>query len=224
MSDRVLREVPPPIGLPAIVVAAGESRRMGRLKPLLPLGDRTILQHVVDSLLSAGCGPVIVVVGHRGDEVGRIVADRPVIVQRNELYRDGMLSSVKCGAGHLPDGSKAFFVALGDQPDIPEVVLRGLAQAWNSVPGGVLLPNYSGRRGHPILIDCDLIPHLMQLPRTGTLRDLVFSPQVRRREIDVPDFSLPVDLDTPEEYAEAERSGRFARQSSEVSLKQTGEI
>ena len=83
--------------LSAVVLAAGESRRMGKPKQLLPFGDGTILERVVDTLLAAGVGEVIVVLGHLADRIRLVLGDRPVKIVINEDYREGMLSSVQCG-------------------------------------------------------------------------------------------------------------------------------
>src|SRR5436190_24350199 len=81
----------------AIVLAAGESRRMGRLKPLLPFGTRTVIETVVDSLRASPVAEILVVTGHQSEAIEAALAQAPVRVVRNPDYPRGMLSSVQCG-------------------------------------------------------------------------------------------------------------------------------
>ncbi|MBW3622962.1 MAG: nucleotidyltransferase family protein [Armatimonadetes bacterium] len=199
--------------IPGLVLAAGESRRMGRMKPLLPLGSKTLLQRVVDGLLAAELSPVYVVLGHRADEVAACLADRPVEITRNERYREGMLSSVQWGADQLPLDAPAFVLALGDQPDVPTSVIRALRAEWEAHPGSIVVPTVGGKRGHPILIDALYRPALRVLRNPQTLRDLVHAPETLRREVPVEIEGLFTDLDTPEDYEALLRSGRYAEES-----------
>ena len=195
--------------LPALVLAAGESRRMGRLKSLLPLGSRTVLQRVVDGLADTGAAPILVVLGHRAEEVGKCLADRRVTLIVNERYPQGMLSSIQWGARNLPPEAPAFLLCLGDHPDIRPEVIRALTEAWNARPGCIVVPTVGGRRGHPILIDARHLPALLALREPQTLRDLVHAPETVRIEVPVESDGPLLDLDTPEEYEAALRSGRF---------------
>jgi CTP:molybdopterin cytidylyltransferase MocA len=195
--------------LPAIVIAAGESRRMGRMKPLLPLGSRTVLQRVVDGLLASGLSPVTVVLGHRADEVAECLQGRPVEITVNENYRQGMLSSIQWGVKRLPPECPALLLALGDQPDVPPSVLPALIEEWTAHPGSIVVPTYNGKRGHPILIDSLYRPALLALRDPQTLRDLVHAPGTVRREVPTDAEGLLLDLDTPEDYEKMLRSGGF---------------
>jgi CTP:molybdopterin cytidylyltransferase MocA len=195
--------------LPAVVIAAGESRRMGRLKPLLPLGSRTVLQRAVDGLLSAEVSPLFVVVGHRAEEVTACIADRPVIITANPRYSGGMLSSIQWGIRQLPHEVPAFLLALGDQPDIRPEVVQSLREEWEARPGSIVVPVVGGKRGHPVLFDSRYLPEILSLREPQTLRDVVHSPEAVRREVAVSSDGPLLDLDTPEDYEAALRSGRF---------------
>lgn len=179
------------------------------MKPLLPLGSKTLLQRVADGLLAAGLSPVIAVLGHRAGEVAACLADRPVAITVNEGYREGMLSSVQWGVTQLPQDAPAFLLALGDQPDVPPEVVQALVEAWKAHPGSIVVPTVGGKRGHPILIDSCYRPALLDLRAPRTLRDLVHAPETVRIEVPVSAEGLLADLDTPEEYEALLRSGRY---------------
>ena len=131
----------------AIVPAAGESRRMGRHKLLLPFGSTTVIAHIVDQLLASVVDEVLVVVGHAGDRVAEALGDRPVTIVPNPDYRSGMLSSVRCGLRAVPEGCRAVLVALADQPTITRRLIDKLVGAYASNDKGIVVPVHGGRRG-----------------------------------------------------------------------------
>jgi len=135
----------------AIVLAAGESRRMGAQKMLLPFGSATVIAHVVDQLLNSAIDQVLVVVGHAGDSVAEALSGRAVAVVHNADYKFGMLSSVRCGLRALPGQCSAIMVALGDQPAITTGLIDELLQTFARNDKGILTPLFQGRRGHPLL-------------------------------------------------------------------------
>jgi molybdenum cofactor cytidylyltransferase len=103
----------------AILPAAGQSRRMGVQKHLLPFGASTVIEHIVDELLRAGVDEIHVVVGHQADRIAAALSGRPVqIVSNPDFEKTEMLSSVRCGLQALPSDCAAILVAPGDQPAI----------------------------------------------------------------------------------------------------------
>jgi molybdenum cofactor cytidylyltransferase len=199
--------------LPAIVVAAGLSRRMGTPKPLLPWTDgRPLILSVVQSLLSGGASPVTVVLGHEAERVRTVLtaefaADSGVNSLLNPRYNTGeMLSSVQAAASRLPDDCGAFMVALGDQPGIRPRTLGQLIDAWTHAASTVRIvaPEYAGKRGHPLVISADLVPELLALdPDRHTLRDLVQRHVDQRLTVAVDDPAVTRDLDDPDQYRRA---------------------
>ena len=100
----------------ALLLAAGESRRMGDFKQLLRLGDKSFVEHCVDNLLASRVGEVVVVTGHRESEVRRAIGGRRVIFAYNAEYKSGMTSSIKRGMHAVSESSNACVLALVDQP------------------------------------------------------------------------------------------------------------
>ncbi|MCD7760438.1 MAG: nucleotidyltransferase family protein, partial [Clostridiales bacterium] len=135
--------------LAGLVVAAGLSSRMGAFKPLLPLGDRTVIEKTVDSLLTGGAELVTVVTGYRGNEVEAVLSRRfggKVSFVRNGDYAStDMLQSVRLGCGALPL-CDAFFLLPGDMPAVGEGTFRLLVEAWGETPDRVIFPTLNGRR------------------------------------------------------------------------------
>ena len=187
--------------LAAIVLAAGESRRMGQPKQLLPFGERTILERVVDMLLTAGVGEVVVVLGHLADRVRTVLGDRPVTAVVNESYRQGMLSSVKCGVRAIGAGYDAVLFALGDQPHIESAVVSHVIRAYRAGNAGIVIPRYGAKKGHPIIINLQKYREaIANLPEGAGLNALMQEHADDVRLIDVATEDIIRDIDVPDDY------------------------
>jgi molybdenum cofactor cytidylyltransferase len=187
--------------LAGIVLAAGESRRMGQPKQLLPFGERTILERVVDTLLTAGVGEVIVVLGHLADRVGAVLGDRPVRTVVNTEYRQGMLSSVKCGVRAIGAKYDAVLIALGDQPQIQGAVVSEVMRAYRAGAAGIVIPRYGDRKGHPIIINLQRYREaIANLPEDAGLNVLMQEHADDVRLIDVATEDIIRDIDVPDDY------------------------
>ena len=201
--------------LTGVVLAAGESRRMGRPKQLLPFGEQTVLERVVDTLLTAGVGEVIVVLGHLADRVRAVLGDRSVKVVVNEAYREGMLSSVKCGVRAISATSDAVLFALGDQPHIESTVVSEVMHAYRAGDAGIVIPRYGGKKGHPIVINLPRYREaILSLPEHVGLNALMQEHADDMRFIDVPTEDILRDIDVPEDYTR--ELARFAERRSSV--------
>lgn len=208
-------------GADAVVLAAGESRRMGRPKMLLPWGEATVLEAVVRSLLAAPVNRVAVVLGHRAAEhraaLCSLAAEPRVLVVDNPRYGEGMLTSVQAGVAALMQAgtallsgvdratgpclpSGAVVIALGDQPLItPGTVARVLAGHG----GGLTVPTFAGRRGHPVCVDRRLLGPLLALNPDEGLRGLFAQHPEAVVEVPVPTDEILLDVDTPDAYRRA---------------------
>lgn len=157
-----------------IVLAAGLSSRMGGFKPLLPLGDSTVLECAVDTLRDAGVADVVVVTGHRADEVRPVLEGLGVREAHNPDFRGGMYSSVRAGVGALPAGVDAFFLLPCDipRPGVETVRLLADARAEAGDPS-VCYPVFEGRRGHPPLISGRLVGEILGAEPASGLREVL---------------------------------------------------
>ncbi|MGH8066946.1 MAG: nucleotidyltransferase family protein [Candidatus Entotheonellia bacterium] len=201
--------------LAGIVLAAGESRRMGQPKQLLPFGERTILELVVDTILTAGVGEVIVVLGHLAQRVRAVLGDRPVRAVINEAYRQGMLSSVKCGVRAIGTGYDAVLFALGDQPHIACAVVSEVIGAYRTGNAGIVIPCYGGKKGHPIIINLQRYRDaIVNLPENVGLNALMQEHAKDVRLIDVTTDDIIRDIDVPDDYTR--ELARFSQRRSSV--------
>jgi molybdenum cofactor cytidylyltransferase len=187
----------------AVLLAAGESRRMGRPKLTLPWGTGgSVIAQVAARFREAGADPLLVVTGGDREEVERALRGAGAQCLFNPIYRQGgMLSSIKVGLRRLLDGeAEAALVAPADLPYLTAETLRSLLDHRRRSGSDLIVPSHEMRRGHPVLIGRAYWQEVLDLPEGRTLRDFL-----RRRtgQIDyvvVGDAGVIQDLDTPEDY------------------------
>ena len=193
-------------GVAALVLAAGESRRMGRPKALLDWGGKPLLQHQIDELAAAGCDPVVVVLGHEAPTIEAAIDCRgPCRIVLNSRYMSGRASSLRAGAATLPDDTGAVIVASVDGPCSTSTV-RALIDAWRAgpTPGSIIVPRHEGRNGHPALFDGSLLAEIRAVEeRSQGLRAVRRAHVATTTFLDVDDPLVTLNLNTPEDYAAA---------------------
>ena len=187
----------------AIILAAGSSRRMGTQKLLLPFGEKTIIETVIDNILQSVVDGVMVVLGADHDRIRKIVDPLPVEVCFNENHESGMLSSVMCGFRSLPEDTGTALVFLGDQPGIPPQVTDTILKAYDESLHGIVIPVYDHRRGHPMLVDMKYKREIEKLDLETGLRSLMHLFPEDVLEVEVNEPGILVDIDTREDYSNA---------------------
>lgn len=188
----------------AIILAAGESKRMGRPKMLLPWGDTTVLGQVVVTYQSAGVKDVVVITGGSHEHMERLVHRYGAHSVFNQGYASGeMLSSLQQGLRFLlveRPGVEAALVGLGDQPQVQaEIVQMICGRFWQGKPG-LVVPSYRMKRGHPWIVARPLWEELLQLESPQSPREFLneHAGEIAYVEVDTP--SILSDLDTPQDY------------------------
>jgi len=148
----------------AVVLAAGEAQRMGgRSKPLIERDGVPLVRRVIQALLDAGVDEVVVVVGHRADEVVWVVTDMPVRVVVNEAYAAGRATSLRKGLVELPDSVGATLVALADQPLLEAADVAALLEAWAQRGAArAVVPRVQERRGHPVVLEASACSEILR--------------------------------------------------------------
>ena len=184
----------------AVLLAAGESRRMGEFKQLLTLDGKTFVARCVDNLLASHADEVVVVTGHRAEDVRRAVGNRPVSFAHNKGYRAGMSASVKCGLQALSGDARACLVALVDQPQINTDMINRVIDAYNDAQPLIVIPTYGGRNGHPLILDLQLKNEILAMDAAQGLREVVHAHANDILRVEVADEGVLLDCDFPEDY------------------------
>jgi len=184
----------------ALVLAAGESIRMGRSKQLLPFANKTILETVIDHIKQSTVDETLVVLGSNREKIEEVIKNLPVKSVYNPRFKEGMLTSVQKGFVSLPEEVEAVLVFLGDQPMIPSSVIDQIVSAYQSSEKGIVLPVYGQKRGHPVLINTKYRQELANLNPEIGLRELIHDHPEDILEVNLDSSSILEDIDTPEDY------------------------
>lgn len=187
-------------GIWAIVLAAGESRRMGSPKMILPYKGMTIIEKVLENVLASDVEKVVTVLGSNKDEVLKVIEKFPVLHCINSNYKNGMLSSVKCGFEFLPADFRAALVFLGDQPMAETAVINKMIKAYNESGKGILVPVFENKRGHPLLADKKYLDEIINLDDPEGLKGLLRRHPDDLLEVVTETPSVLMDIDTREDY------------------------
>ena len=147
----------------AILLAAGQSKRMGAFKPLLPFGSKTVIESCIDYLHRGGVQTIVVVLGHGAEAIRDKLKDLPVQFAFNPDPASEMAESIACGVRELPPDCPATLIALTDHPAIPPEVVIGLIDNWQRTGAKLLMPEFEGRGGHPVLVDLAFRDELLHL-------------------------------------------------------------
>jgi len=184
----------------AILLAAGQSKRMGAFKPLLPFGNTTVIERCLNYLQQGGgVETIVVVLGHRAEEVRQQLNGRRVIFALNPDPNSEMGASIAAGIRALPTSSAATLIALVDHPAVPPEVVSILIENWQR-GSRLIVPTWQGRGGHPVLVDLSFRQELLNLDAGGGLRALfeAHPDNVKRIPVDSPYIAR--DMDTWDDY------------------------
>ncbi|HCK10822.1 MAG TPA: hypothetical protein DHW45_13175 [Candidatus Latescibacteria bacterium] len=184
----------------AVVLAAGKSERMGRLKQLLPFGKRTVVETVTKTLQLVGCTEILVVLGHRASEIAHVLPNtvRTVV---NEDYESGMFSSVLAGLNALDSQADGMLLLLGDQPQIRAGMVKAVIDRFAQSDEGIVIPVVDGKRGHPVVIDVRRYgEEIRDLDGSEGLKPVMRGHLEDTGFVEMDDEAILRDLDTPEDY------------------------
>ncbi len=186
----------------AIILAAGESKRMGSPKMLLPFNGRSMIEEVILKVSESKADHTLVVLGAYHESIAERIGPLTVMNCFNENYREGMLSSVQCGFRNLPQFFKAALVFQGDQPLIAPNVINSVIDAYLLSGKGMAVPVYKSKRGHPLLIDFKYRNEIQKLSSDTGLHSLIekFPDNILEVKTNEPDILR--DFDTYDEYME----------------------
>jgi molybdenum cofactor cytidylyltransferase len=192
--------------LSAILLAAGESRRMGDFKQLMTFEGKSFVECCADNILASRVEHLVVVTGCREADVRAALVDRRATFAHNPDYADGMSSSIECGVRVLPPETKAVLIALSDQPQIGAEVHNQLIDAYERERPLIAIPTWEGRGGHPIILDMSLKPDLLKMDPSVGLRAVVEAHRDRTLRLEASTPAVLLDFDYREDY---ERYGRI---------------
>lgn len=184
----------------AVILAAGESKRMNFPKMVLPFNGKTIIERVIDNVSASKADTIIVIVGAEKDKITELIEEYPVTILYNDIYKNGMLSSVRCGIDNLKSGTDAAIFFLGDQPWISPEVTDKVINSYRTSSKGIVIPVCKGKRGHPLLVSSEYFGEIEKLDADMGLRQLFLKFPHDIIEVETESPEILKDIDTPEDY------------------------
>ncbi len=189
-------------GTAAILLAAGESSRMGRAKQLLDFGGKPLLRHSAEVALAAGCRPVVVVLGARAESLLPALAGLAVEISVNERWEEGMGTSIQAGLRALEEHDVAgAILMLADQPFVSAEFLSGLTARHRETSKSIIAASYQGAAGVPVFFARGAFPLLLALKPGQGCKGVILANHADAQLVDCPEAAI--DIDTPEDYARA---------------------
>jgi molybdenum cofactor cytidylyltransferase len=183
-----------------VILAGGRSKRMGATKQLLPWGKGTILQHVINTAVSANPAEIIVVLGHNADKIAKALKGQQVKIVVNNEFNKGMSSSLKTALRYVSPQSDTYIFMLGDQPLVTAETLNLLISRHYSSQYGITVPVYQGEKGRPVVIASKYKEELMTLKGEIGAKQVIDNHPDDVLEVPVESKGVIVDIDTQEEY------------------------
>jgi molybdenum cofactor cytidylyltransferase len=190
----------------AVVLAAGESKRMGKPKALLRFEEQTFLQHIISVLQKSALDKITVVLGASADTILKSVDLSGTQIVVNKNCQDGQLSSLITAIESTPEDTEAVLVCLVDMPFISDSTIKRLIGEFKETLYPIVVPLFGGKRGHPVLFSRSVFGDLRKAPPNKGARYVLYSDQDRVLEVPVHDEGILVSVDTPDGY-----KSRFGR-------------
>jgi len=184
----------------AILLAAGESKRMGEPKQLMPFSRGTMVEQTVDNLLNSAVDEVVGVVGHKAEEVIKTIVTKPVKLAVNPDYQQGMSTSIIAGLKLVDSGARAVMLVLGDQPFVDSQTINSLIDEFHNHDKGIAIPTYQGMRGHPIIFALKYKEKLLELKGDIWGRQIIKDHPDDVLEISVDSEGIITDINTRSDY------------------------
>jgi molybdenum cofactor cytidylyltransferase len=184
----------------AILLAAGQSKRMGELKQLMPFGQSIIVEQAVDNLLGSAVDEVIVVVGYKAEDVTKAIAAKSIKLVINPDYEQGMSTSIIAGLKLVRGKVQGVMLAMGDQPLVDSQTINRLIEEFYNHDKGIAVPTYQGRRGHPIIFAIKYKKQLLKLRGDVGGRQIIKDHPDDVLEVAVDSESIVADFDTTDDY------------------------
>ncbi len=183
-----------------LILAAGDSTRMGFPKALLPIGESTFLTHILETARAAGLGKPVVVLGKAADLILPVFQGRPAAIRINPDPDRGQLSSVQIGLSAISQDALAFMVWPVDQPAVSETLVRGLACLFMESEPPIACPKYGGRRGHPAIFHRKIFREFMEAPIEEGPKKIIERYRKETAELPTSESGVVLDVDTPSDY------------------------
>jgi len=184
----------------AIVLAAGESKRMGKSKPLLRFNDKTFLDQIISALRDSDVDRITIVLGAKAEMIKNSIDLSGTNIVINKDYQKGQLSSLIAAIEDTPQETDAILVCLVDNPFITKEVINKIIAKFRETNNPIIVPVFNGQRGHPTLFSRSLFSELVNAPEEQGARYVLHSNAEKVLELETSESTILTGIDTPEDY------------------------
>ena len=184
----------------AIILAAGQSKRMGKPKPLLRFGDKTFLEQIISVLKLSGVDRITVVLGAEAETIKNSVDLSGTNIVINKDYLKGQLSSLIAAIEDTPEETEAVLLCLADAPFVSKEVVNKIVSKFGETNNPIIVPVFNGKRGHPTLFSKSLFNELLNAPQDQGARYVLYSNEEKVLEVEISESGFLISIDTPDEY------------------------
>lgn len=184
----------------AIVLAAGESKRMGKSKPLLRFNDKTFLEQIISAIKVSDVDRITVVLGAKAETIKNSIDLSETNIVINKDYQKGQLSSLIAAIKNTPQETDAILVCLVDNPFITKDVINKIIARFKETNNPIIVPVYNKKRGHPTLFSRSLFSELLNVPKEQGARYVLHSNAEKVLELETSESTILTGIDTPEDY------------------------
>jgi len=194
--------------LTAVILAAGESKRMGSPKALLLYHDRTFLEHLLDITHHPKICSQLIVLGAGAEAISKRVGLKPEQTVVNPDWQNGQLSSIKTAVKSI--GAKPIdgvLLCLVDHPLITSALVNELVESFYSTGKSIIVPTFHGKRGHPVIFAAKLFAELLDAPEETGARSVVWKHASEVHEVPTPEEGIALNLNDPETFHSATANG-----------------
>ena len=184
----------------AILLAAGQSRRMGSINKLLvKIDGLSMIRRSMEAILASKAGPIIVVTGHEADRVCKELEPYDVTFVQNTEYAEGLSGSLASGINVLPEKTDGALICLGDMPEVAAAHLDKLIAAFDPLEGrSICVPTSNGKRGNPVLWDARFFSEMANVSGDVGARHLIGEYSELVCEVEIGHGGILLDIDTPQ--------------------------
>jgi len=184
----------------AIVLAAGESKRMGKSKPLLRFNDKTFLDQIISTIGVSEVDRITVVLGAKAETIKNSIDLSGTNIVINKDYQKGQLSSLIAAIEDTPQETDAILVCLVDNPFITKEIINKIIAKFKETNNPIIVPVYNKKRGHPALFSRSLFSELLNAPKEQGARYVLHSNAEKILELETSESTILTGIDTPEDY------------------------
>jgi CTP:molybdopterin cytidylyltransferase MocA len=184
----------------AIILSAGESKRMGKLKPLLKFNDKTFIEQIISILQLSNVDRITVVLGAEAEKIKNSVDLSGIHIVINKDYKKGQLSSLITAIKNTPEETEAILVCLVDNPFITEELTNKIVEEYKKNKYPIIVPVYQGQNGHPVLFDRSLFDELLNAPEDKGARYVIYKNEEKVFKLETNDRGAIIGINSLEDY------------------------